>query len=146
MDDGIEVRGFTMDDYDEVMSLWERCDAERKPKGRDAREAVERQLGLGTAIYLVAEDGGRIVGTVFATHDGRRGWINRLVVDQDRRRRGIGTMLVREAERRLDAAGIDITAVHVWEWNAASIATFGSLGYERAPECIYMSRRKGPDV
>ena len=144
--EGVTVREFTMDDYDEAMALWERCDAERRPLGRDGREAVRRQMGLGTAIYLVAVEEGRIVGTAFATHDGRRGWINRLVVDVDRRRRGVGSLLVGEAERRLDARGIDIVAVHVWETNSASIATFSSLGYETVPDCIYMSKRKGPDV
>jgi predicted N-acetyltransferase YhbS len=60
---------------------------------------VQREL------FLVAELGGVVVGTVMAGYDGHRGWVNYLAVDIGERRRGIGTALMRDAERRLRLLG-----------------------------------------
>jgi tRNA-Thr(GGU) m(6)t(6)A37 methyltransferase TsaA len=145
-EDGIAVRRFTMDDYDAVISFWDGEDSEHKPLGRDRRESIERELALPTSVFLVAETDGRIVGTVFGTHDGRKGWINRLVVASDLRRQGLAGRLVTGVERRLSEMGIDIVGVLVWDSNAPSIAAIESYGYERHDDCLYFSKRKGPDV
>ena len=88
---GISIRPFRPSDYDRVMELWTEGALPLKPKGRDSRESIARQLALPNVRFLVAEDGegGRVVGTVMATHDGRKGWINRVAVDADLRRRGL---------------------------------------------------------
>jgi ribosomal protein S18 acetylase RimI-like enzyme len=144
--DEITVRPFGLEDFDEVISFWEMEGAEHKPKGRDRRECIARELGLPTSVFLVAEMDGRIVGTIFGTHDGRKGWINRLVVASDTRRRALAGRLVTEVERRLEEAGIEIIGVLIWDTNEPSIAAFESYGYERHDDCLYFSKRKGPDV
>jgi GNAT superfamily N-acetyltransferase len=93
-----------------------------------------------------AREGGRVVGTVLATHDGRKGWINRLAVDATLRKRGIGARLVRAAEAWLDAEGLDILACLIEDDNAVSMAVFETLGYSKHPEIIYFAKRKHPGV
>jgi ribosomal protein S18 acetylase RimI-like enzyme len=91
-DVAIEIGTFRIEEYDRVMELWAAGGLPLKPQGRDSRKSIARQIGLRNVCFLVARarEGGRVVGTVLATHDGRKGWINRLAVDATLRKRGIG--------------------------------------------------------
>jgi ribosomal protein S18 acetylase RimI-like enzyme len=146
--DGLMIREFRIEDYDAVMDLWAEGGLPLKRQGRDSRENIAKQLRQPNVLFLVAEEGegGRVIGTVLATHDGRKGWINRLAVDAALRKRGIGARLVREAERRLEALGMDILACLIEDGNAVSMAVFEKLGYKKHPEIIYFAKRKYPGV
>jgi ribosomal protein S18 acetylase RimI-like enzyme len=146
--DDLKVREFCIEDYDRVMELWAEGGLPLKPQGRDSRENIARQVKRPNVLFLVAEEreGDRVIGTVMATHDGRKGWINRLAVDAALRKRGIGARLVREAERRLEALGMDILACLIEDDNAVSMAVFEKLGYKKHPEIIYFAKRKYPGV
>ena len=146
--DDLKVREFRIEDYDRVMELWAEGGLPLKPQGRDSRENIARQVKMPNVLFLVAEEreGDRVIGTVMATHDGRKGWINRLAVDAALRKRGSGARLVREAERRLDALGMDILACLIEDDNAVSMAVFEKLGYKKHPEIIYFAKRKYPGV
>lgn len=142
------IREFRPADYDRVMELWAEGGLPLKPEGRDSRENIVRQTGLANVRFLVAEEGerGRVVGTVLATHDGRKGWINRVAVDATLRKRGLGARLIGEAERWLESQGLDILACLIEDDNAVSMAVFEKLGYKKHPEIIYFAKRKYPGV
>ncbi len=135
-----------MEDYDAVVSLWKRSRLPYKPAGRDARERIARELEGAGAVFLVAEHGGQVVGTVFATHDGRKGWINRLAVMPASRRQGVAARLVKEAEHRLAEAGIQIVACLIEDGNADSKEFFQSIGYQRFDEISYFTKKQHPEV
>ncbi len=141
----VEIRPFRMSDYDDVMALWKEAGLPLKPYGRDARDRVEAQVAESNIIFLVAEAEARVAGTVVATHDGRKGWINRLAVRDDCRRRGLGERLVREAEARLEAVGMDVLACLIEEGNEASMRLFARLGYERKDDIHYFVKKKTAD-
>jgi ribosomal protein S18 acetylase RimI-like enzyme len=143
-----EIREFRLEDYGRVMELWTQGGLPLKPLGRDSLENIARQIGLSNVRFLVAEngEGGRVIGTVLATHDGRKGWINRLAVDADLRKKGIGARLVLAAESWLESQGMDILACLIEEENAVSMAVFEKLGYKKHPEIIYFAKRKYPGV
>lgn len=145
---GIEIREFRIEDYDAITALWALGGLPLKPRGRDSRENIAGQIRLPNVRFFVAEEkaGGKLVGTVLATHDGRKGWINRLAVDPSARRRGLGAWLVREAEGWLESRGMDILACLIEEGNAVSMAVFEKLGYKKHPEIIYFAKRKYPGV
>ena len=142
----IAIREFRMSDYDRVMEIWAQGRLPLKPRGRDSRSNIEAQIGRPNVHFLVAEAAGRVVGTVLATHDGRKGWINRLAVDESCRNRGLGRRLVIEAERRLAGDGMEIFACLIEDWNGVSMEVFGRLGYRKHPEILYFARRPDPDV
>jgi ribosomal protein S18 acetylase RimI-like enzyme len=146
--DPVEIGDFRIEDYDRVMELWAAGGLPLKPRGRDSRESIARQIVLPNVRFLVARagEGGRVVGTVLATHDGRKGWINRLVVDETVRRRGLGARLVRAAEDWLGAQGMDILACLIEDGNLVSMAVFETLGYKKHPEIIYFAKRRHPGV
>jgi ribosomal protein S18 acetylase RimI-like enzyme len=146
--DVVGIREFRIEDYDRVMELWAEGGLPLKPEGRDSRKNIARQIEMGNVLFLVAVagEGGRVIGTVLATHDGRKGWVNRLAVDASLRKRGLGARLVREAERWLEDRGMEILACLIEDDNAVSMAVFEKLGYKKHPEIIYFAKRKYPGV
>jgi ribosomal protein S18 acetylase RimI-like enzyme len=117
------------EDYPAVRDLWQQAGLFFRPGGRDAEGAVLWQLQHFPKTYLVAERDGRLLGVVLGTHDGRKGWINRLAVHPDYRRRGLGRRLLHVCERALNAEGIEIIAALVERDNDESAAFFARAGY-----------------
>jgi ribosomal protein S18 acetylase RimI-like enzyme len=142
----VVIRRFRMSDYDRVIELWQQGHLPLKPKGRDSREEIERQIQLSNVIFLVAESAGKVIGTVLATHDGRKGWINRLAIDPAFREQGLGQKLIQEAEEELEKDGIMMFAALIEVNNLPSINLFGKLGYEYHPEIKYFTRKKFPEI
>jgi ribosomal protein S18 acetylase RimI-like enzyme len=140
------IRKFRIEDYDGIIKLWEKCRLPLKPEGRDGREEISRQIQLDQVIFLVAEVEAGLVGTILATHDGRKGWINRLAVDPAFRGQGLAKNLVRQAERELEKAGLQMFAALIEEDNLRSIKLFEKLGYSFHPEIKYFTRKKSPEV
>jgi len=142
----MKIRDLTIDDYDDLVRLWEEGGVSYRPRGRDARDRIERELRGEPAIFLAAEIDGDVVGAVLGTHDGRKGWINRLIVSPEQRRQGIARDLVEAVEARLAGLGIDILACQVEDWNVDSAAFFESVGFVRHDDITYFSRRENDDV
>jgi ribosomal protein S18 acetylase RimI-like enzyme len=140
------LREFRPDDYDNLIALWDESRLPYKPHGRDKRDRIEREITKPNAIFLVAEADRKLVGSVLATHDGRKGWINRLAVTPALRQRGIARMLLAEAENRLSKQGIEIVACLVEDWNVDSARFFEKLGYNRFDGITYFTKRKHPHV
>ncbi|MDZ7742662.1 MAG: GNAT family N-acetyltransferase [Bacteroidota bacterium] len=142
----MHIRNFKIEDYEQIIKLWEICELPYKPKGRDSKEKIQQELKKGIAIFLLAMEDEEIFGSVLATHDGRKGWINRLSVLPGYRRKGIGRRLVKEAEKRFEKEGIEIYACLIEEGNETSLEVFNSLGYDEFPGMHYLTSRKYPGV
>jgi ribosomal protein S18 acetylase RimI-like enzyme len=140
------IRRLRPSDYDELLSVWTSSGLPARPKGRDSRKEMTRQMGLATSIYLkvVVEEGPkeRIVAVVLGTHDGRKGWINRLAVVPEHRHRGLGRLLVDELEKRFKKMGFDIYCGLIETYNDVSMNFFARLGYVRHEDIIYYSKRR----
>jgi ribosomal protein S18 acetylase RimI-like enzyme len=92
---------------------------------------------------LVAEVDGKVAGTLLATSDGRRGWLQRLVVAPPARGQGLGRRLVAEAERRLAARGVPQINLLVVEGNDVASAFWTRLGYEPGIPLDFWKKRLG---
>ena len=139
----LRIHRLGLDDYDALLVLWQRAGLHSlKPQGRDSRAGLARQLASGVQTILGLEVDGRLVGAVVATHDSRKGWINRLAVDPDHRRRGYGARLVAAAEEVLRELGLGVIAALVESDNPASLALFRKTGYvEIDPGIHYLTKR-----
>lgn len=58
----MEIRVFRQSDYEDVLTLWERC-ALNEFSG-DPELDIERKLQCGADLFLVAEVAGEVVGTI----------------------------------------------------------------------------------
>jgi ribosomal protein S18 acetylase RimI-like enzyme len=142
----IVIREFYPEDYDALLKLWDDAKLPYKPKGRDRRDKIEHELKQNNAIFFVAETNGKLVGSIFGTHDGRKGWINRLAVAPEFRKQGIARMLVAKVEKCLSELGIEIVASLIEAWNTKSMQAFERLGYKRHSDVFYFSKRKNTEV
>jgi ribosomal protein S18 acetylase RimI-like enzyme len=140
----IFIRQLKPEDYDSIVSFWSDVNLPFRPKGRDSYEKVIEQIRSGNTLFLVAEINGRIVGTILGTHDGRKGWINRLAVDSEFRRKSIATRLVSEVENWFEESGLEIFACIIERNNVISVELFDKLGYGEW-DGRYFSKRKSSE-
>ncbi len=148
MEENVTVRRLGMEDYDALLALWLRAGLHSvKPQGRDSRAGIARQLATGVQTILGLEVDGRLVGAVVATHDSRKGWINRLAVDPEYRRRGYAARLIAAAEEVLREQGMRIIAALVESDNVPSYALFRKAGYVEIDRGIhYLTKRESDAV
>lgn len=134
------IRAISSDDYDALVELWTASGSGFQVNGRESREALTRHFERFPHLSFAAISGGQFVGVVLGTHDGRKGWINRLAVRPEFRRRGIAQALVRACDAAIRAAGIEIVAALVESENEPSAAMFRKLGYSDAIEVRYFRK------
>jgi ribosomal protein S18 acetylase RimI-like enzyme len=146
IDQSINIRDFKTTDYDNMISLWKAAGLPYRPKGRDSRKKIEHELKFGCTVAAVADHEGELVGSVWGTHDGRKGWLNRLAVRPEFRNKGLARLLVEYVEKRLTELGIDIIGVLVEDWNKDSMEVFEKLGYVKHKDIFYYSKRKNDEV
>jgi ribosomal protein S18 acetylase RimI-like enzyme len=136
------IRPFREEDAEGVVALWEACDLTRP--WNDPRKDIARKLSVQREWFLVAEDDGRVVGSVMAGYDGHRGWVNYLAVDPSQQRSGLGRELMAEAERLLGDAGCPKINLQVRGTNEAALGFYERIGYTR-DDVVSLGRRLQPD-
>ena len=139
------IRHLKPDAYDELIRLWNICGLTHRPKGRDSREAVTEQFGRANMCFLGMYDNDRMIGSIIGSHDGRKGWINRMAVDPDYRGHGLAAQLIASAEQFLYDQGITVIAALVEDENTPSMATLAKAGYETWEGIVYFSKRPSWD-
>ncbi|QMU97960.1 GNAT family acetyltransferase [Microbacterium esteraromaticum] len=125
----VQIRAFVDEDTDAVVALWHEAGLTRA--WNDPHADIRRIRAVWPDLLLVAEDDGRVVGSVMAGYDGHRGWLYYLASAPHRRGEGIGRALVAEAERRLVALGCPKVQLMVRPGNEIVFAFYDSAGYER---------------
>ena len=138
----MRIREFQMSDYESVTSLWRN---RRLPLGPlETREALETMLSRDADLFLVAEENNVVLAAVVGTWDGRRGYVCNLAVDPLFERMGIGTQLLQEVERRLDARGARELALHVPRENVIAQEFFREQGFAPVPDQLLMVKLVKP--
>jgi ribosomal protein S18 acetylase RimI-like enzyme len=129
-----------------LLELWRDAGLTLRPKGREHPDTLRHELETYPDNYIGAFAGPRLVGVVVATWDGRRGWINRLAVHPELRRRGLAQRLIGAAEQELRGRGALVLGVLIEPDNEASLELFRRVGYEDTPAALYRSKRENLDV
>jgi len=133
------IESYRGEHFDAVSRLWREAFPDDPPHNR-AEVAIPAKLAVQPKLLLVALDSGEVVGTAMAGYDGHRGWLYSVAVRPSHRRCGIGTLLVREAERRLAELGCSKVNLQVRIENTAVSAFYRRLGYE-FEERVSMGKR-----
>ncbi len=106
------IRSATVDDHAPLYALWQRSDG-ICVRDEDAYLPFCRYLQRNPQLSLVLELEGQVAGSLLVGHDGRRGYLQHLVVDQLWRGRGYARALLDEARKRLAKLGIEKSHVFV---------------------------------
>lgn len=92
--ENIQIRTMTVDDYENVSSLWMTIKGFGIRSIDDSKEGVERFIKRNPTTSVVAEEDGKIIGAILCGHDGRRGTLYHVCVHENYRRRGVGKAMV----------------------------------------------------
>lgn len=126
--DAIILRPCGPDELEGLLLLWRQAGATASLT--DSVEDLRRAVTHPTACLLVADAGGRIVGSVFGCFDGWRGNIYRLAVHPEFRRQGIARRLVAEAGRHLVRLGARRVTALVEKDHADATGFWAAAGYQ----------------
>lgn len=96
MTSGFSIHECRSYDVPDVLQLWREADT--TVSVTDTADDIRQVLENLSALFLVAQIEGRIIGTVIGTFDGWRGNIYRLAVHPDFQRRGVARDLVEGLE------------------------------------------------
>jgi len=122
------VRRFQKSDCESLIALWQQVlpDAQR---WNAPKESLIRKLNSGDGLVWGAAQGGSVVGAVKAGYDGVRGWIYSLAVLPERRRNGIGRILLHAAESTLIDLGCPKVNLQVRSTNSEVVEFYRRCGY-----------------
>lgn len=134
----MKIRQFELGDYKTVFELWK--NAGLMIMDGDELEGLKLKLQRDPELFLVAEEGGQIVGTVMGAWDGRRGWIYHLAVRADHLREKIGAKLVSDVERRLIEKGAKRSVALVFDSNDRSLKFFKAAGYQAVTNLVLVHK------
>lgn len=147
MNDNVQYRSLTPSHYEEIIRVWTDAGLGHKPKGRDSRERITKEITLSPNLFIGAFDDKKLIGTVIGTFDGRRGCVNRLAVVPEYRHRGIAEKLVSMCEERLKELGALVIYCLIDKENEPSLNLFSKrLGYHIHDGIVYLSKRDNWDM
>lgn len=128
------IRGYTEPDFSSVCAI----EQQNSPEGCKP-EVFIRQAGVLFAdTFLVAECDGRVVGYTIGAlvqHRPATGWIVRLVVSGEHRRRGLGGGLVAAVTGRLRERGAGEVYLSVAPGNHVARALYEKHGFRQTEFC-----------
>lgn len=131
------VRIMTIDDYDGVYALWMKIKGFGIRSIDDSHEGVRRFLKRNPTTSVVAEEDGKIVGSILCGHDGRRGCLYHVCVDEAYRRRGIGKAMVVMAMEALRKEEISKVSLIAFTKNDVGNAFWNTIGWTERLDLNY---------
>lgn len=131
------LRVMTIEDYDEVYALWKQIHGFGIRSVDDSREGVARFLKRNPSTSVVAVEDGKIVGAILCGHDGRRGCLYHVCVDENYRMRGIGKSMVVFAMEALKKEEINKVSLIAFTKNDIGNAFWNEIGWTRRLDLNY---------
>ena len=143
----IRIQTLTIEDHDAIIELWKRAGLPFKLKGRDSKQMMEKHMKAFPEFFIGAFHEECLVGVVIGSYEGRmKGWINRLAVDIEYRRKGIAQQLISMVEKTLEKYGAAILCALIETPNEESLKLFQGMGYVTHQDILYISKRKSKDI
>ncbi len=143
----MKIRTLKIKDYSAMAELWQRAGLPFKPRGRDSKRRIEKQMKTFPEFFIGAFHEDKLVGVVIGSYDGRmKGWINRLAVDPAYRRQGIAQQLTYRVEETLEKHGAAIFGVLIETPNEESVRLFKKMGYAAHKKILYFTKRKNQEA
>jgi ribosomal protein S18 acetylase RimI-like enzyme len=137
----IEIRDMVSADYDEAVALWRATAGFVIRSVADSRDGIDRLLARNPGLSVVARQDGALVGTVLASHDGRRGYLQHVVVAEALRGQGLANRMVAGCLERLASLHLEWVHLDVAVGNDGAMAFWRKAGWAPREELTRLSRR-----
>ena len=131
------IRAMTIDDYDEVRSLWMSIKGFGIRSVDDSREGVEKFIKRNPTTSVVAVEDNKIVGAILCGHDGRRGCLYHVCVAEGYRMRGIGKSMVVFCMNALKEEQINNVSLIAFTKNDVGNAFWRQIGWTKREDLNY---------
>ena len=131
------IRTMTMEDYNGVYELWTKIRGFGLRSVDDSREGVARFLRRNPTTSVVAVEDGRVVGSILCGHDGRRGCLYHVCVDEEYRRQGIGKAMVVKAMEELKKELINKVCLIAFTRHDIGNAFWNTIGWTKRLDLNY---------
>ena len=112
----MKIREINIGDHNSLIELFENTPGVTVREA-DSREATEIYLQRNPGLNFIAEMDNKIIGCVMCGHDGRRGYLQHLVVRLEYRDQGLGRKLFSLCIDALGKMGINKTHIFVFKDN-----------------------------
>lgn len=99
----MNVRTIMLDDYQKLIQFWKE---NYFVSEIDDLKYFLLFLEKNPDLSILMEENGEIIGTALGSYDGRRGYLQKVVISKISRKKGIGGQLVKEVIRRLRKVGV----------------------------------------
>lgn len=132
------ITEFKLGHFDEVIALMKQTPGVTV-RETDSRAATARYLERNPGLSFVAEVAGRVVGCALCGHDGRRGYLQHVLVEPAFRRQGIAQDLVTHCLDALEQIGIYKTHIDVQAANVNGNEYWTRRGWQRRDEIFRYS-------
>jgi len=121
----MEIRETNLSDYEQIFNLLKQEDMTFE---FFTKEKFSNMLKRNKGFYLIAVEHNKVIGSIFATHDGGYyGYIYKLVVHKDYRQKSIAGMLLQEVLNKLK--DIPWIFAHIEKTNKLSLNLFRKFGF-----------------
>lgn len=131
------VRTMQIDDYDKVYALWMTIKGFSIRSIDDSREGVARFLRRNPTTSVVAEMDGKVVGAILCGHDGRRGCLYHVCVQEKYRMHGIGKAMVVACMKALKEEEISKVSLIAFTKNDIGNAFWKCIGWTKREDLNY---------
>ncbi|MCR1960511.1 GNAT family N-acetyltransferase [Thomasclavelia cocleata] len=133
----MKMRLLKISDYQSVYNLWKNTSGMGLRSLDDSEEGIKRFLLRNPDTNFVAIVDEKIVGVIMAGNDGRRGYIYHLTVQNEYRRKGIASALVKECLMSLRTEEINKVALVVFSDNTNGNNFWQKLGFIEREDLVY---------
>ena len=127
-------------DYEQAAQLWRSMESGVRFGASDTPAEIEKKTKCNPELFLVAEEDGKVIGTLIGGFDGRRGTVYHLAVARAQRGRGVATQLLNELEARLKPKGCTRAFLVVYADNAPARALYEKLNWGLMPDDVVYAK------
>lgn len=135
----IKIKNIRIDMYDELFTLWKKIEG-MGLSNADQKKNINRYLKRNSSYCFAAFYDDKLVGSILAGHDERRGYLYHLAVHPDFRRKGIGKKLLEQSVYKLKKSGIEKCHVFIFKNNKEGRKFWESIGWEFRDDIVVMSK------
>ena len=139
-----EIVEYTIDRYEDVMNLMAEIPGV-SIRSADSLDATQRYLARNPGLSFLALREGKVIGCAMCGHDGRRGYLQHVVVAVPYRRQGIGNALVERCLRELARLGIAKAHLDVFVTNDEANRYWTNRGWQKREDIHRYSLIRGTD-